>query len=56
MDTHRAQGLADIREVARCASGANATLGETTKELWPFFGVAMVVLLLMSYVPALTIY
>lgn len=35
---------------------ARTTLGETTKELWPFFGVAMVVLLLMSYVPALTIY
>ncbi|MFG1221331.1 TRAP transporter large permease [Xanthobacter wiegelii] len=35
---------------------ARTTLGETTRELWPFFGVAMVVLLLMSYVPALTIY
>jgi tripartite ATP-independent transporter DctM subunit len=35
---------------------ARTTLGETTKELWPFFGVAMLVLLLMSYVPALTIY
>ena len=35
---------------------ARTTLGETTKELWSFFGVAMLVLLLMSYVPALTIY
>jgi tripartite ATP-independent transporter DctM subunit len=35
---------------------ARTTLGETTKELWPFFGVAMIVLLLVSYVPALTIY
>lgn len=35
---------------------ARTTLGEATRELWPFFGVAMVVLLLMSYVPALTIY
>lgn len=35
---------------------ARTTLGETTKELWPFFGVAMLVLMLMSYVPALTIY
>lgn len=35
---------------------ARTTLGDTTRELWPFFGVAMVVLLLMSYVPALTIY
>jgi tripartite ATP-independent transporter DctM subunit len=35
---------------------ARTTLGETTKELWPFFGVAMLVLLLMSYVPVLTIY
>ncbi len=35
---------------------ARTSLGETTKELWPFFGVAMIVLLLVSYVPALTIY
>jgi tripartite ATP-independent transporter DctM subunit len=35
---------------------ARTTLGETTRELWPFFGVAMIVLLLVSYVPALTIY
>lgn len=35
---------------------ARTSLGETTRELWPFFGVAMIVLLLMSYVPALTIY
>jgi tripartite ATP-independent transporter DctM subunit len=35
---------------------ARTSLGETTKELWPFFGVAMIVLLLISYVPALTIY
>lgn len=38
------------------ASIARTTLAETTRELWPFFGVAMVVLLLVSYVPALTIY
>ncbi|TCR70435.1 TRAP transporter large permease subunit [Bosea sp. BK604] len=35
---------------------ARTTLGETTRELWPFFGVAMIVLLLISFVPALTIY
>lgn len=35
---------------------ARTSLGETTRELWPFFGVAMIVLLLVSYVPALTIY
>ncbi|WP_420103981.1 TRAP transporter large permease [Bosea sp. (in: a-proteobacteria)] len=35
---------------------ARTSLGETTRELWPFFGVAMLVLLLVSYVPALTIY
>lgn len=35
---------------------AKTTLGETTRELWPFFGVAMLVLLAMSYIPALTIY
>lgn len=35
---------------------AKTTLGETTKELWAFFGVAMIILLLVSYVPALTIY
>jgi tripartite ATP-independent transporter DctM subunit len=35
---------------------ARTTLGEATRELWPFFGVAMLVLLAMSYIPALTIY
>lgn len=35
---------------------ARTSLGETTRELWPFFCVAMIVLLLVSYVPALTIY
>ena len=35
---------------------ARTSLGETTRELWPFFGVAMIVLLLVSYVPALTLY
>lgn len=35
---------------------ARTTLSEATRELWPFFGVAMLVLVLMSYVPALTIY
>ncbi len=38
------------------ASIARTSLGDTTRELWPFFGVAMLVLLLVSYVPALTIY
>lgn len=35
---------------------ARTSLSEATRELWPFFGVAMLVLVLMSYVPALTIY
>lgn len=35
---------------------AQAGLGETTRELWPFFGVAMLLLLAVSYIPALTIY
>lgn len=35
---------------------ARSTLGETTRELWPFFAVAMLVLVLVSYVPAMTIY
>ncbi len=38
------------------ASIAKCSMSETTKELWPFFAVAMLVLLLVSYVPALTIY
>ncbi len=38
------------------SSIARASLGETTRELWPFFGVAMLVLLAVSYIPALTIY
>jgi len=35
---------------------AKSSLGETTKELWPFFLVALLLLLAMSYIPALTIY
>jgi tripartite ATP-independent transporter DctM subunit len=38
------------------SSIAKASLAQTTKELWPFFAVAMLVLLAMSYIPALTIY
>ncbi|MCU0818386.1 MAG: TRAP transporter large permease subunit [Beijerinckiaceae bacterium] len=38
------------------ASIAKCSMSETTKELWPFFAVAMIVLLLISYVPALTVY
>jgi tripartite ATP-independent transporter DctM subunit len=38
------------------ASIAKCSMSDTTKELWPFFAVAMLVLLLVSYVPALTIY
>lgn len=35
---------------------ARSSLGETTRELWPFFTVAIVILILVSYVPALTLY
>jgi len=35
---------------------AGALLGETTKELWPFFIAGMLVLLAISDIPALTIY
>jgi tripartite ATP-independent transporter DctM subunit len=35
---------------------AHSNLGETTRELWPFFIVAMAVLVLVSYVPAMTLY
>jgi tripartite ATP-independent transporter DctM subunit len=38
------------------ASIARTTLTETTRELWPFFLVAMLVLAAVSYIPALTIY
>lgn len=38
------------------ASVAKTSLGATTRELWPFFLVSMIVLALVSYVPALTIY
>ena len=38
------------------SSIARSTLADTTRELWPFFGVAMLVLLAVSYIPALTIY
>lgn len=35
---------------------AESKLGETVKALLPFYGVALIVLLLISYVPMLTIY
>ena len=35
---------------------AGAPLGDTTRELWPFFAVSMLVLLAVTYIPALTIY
>ncbi|MGA0539709.1 TRAP transporter large permease [Neotabrizicola sp. VNH66] len=38
------------------SSIARASLAETTRELWPFFAMAMVVLLMVTYVPALTVY
>ncbi|ACE94838.1 UNVERIFIED_ORG: tripartite ATP-independent transporter DctM subunit [Rhizobium esperanzae] len=38
------------------SSIAKAPLGTTTNELWPFFGMAMLLLLAVSFVPALTIY
>ncbi len=38
------------------SSIAKSSLADTTRELWPFFGVAMLVLLAVSYIPALTIY
>ena len=34
---------------------ASSTMAETTRALWPFFGVAIALLLAVSYVPALTI-
>ena len=34
---------------------AGSTMAETTRALWPFFGVAIALLLAISYVPALTI-
>ncbi|PDT07957.1 TRAP transporter large permease subunit [Rhizobium sp. M1] len=38
------------------SSIAKAPLSTTTNELWPFFGMAMLLLLAVSFVPALTIY
>ena len=38
------------------SSIAGSTLRETTRELWPFFAVAMALLLALSYIPALTLY
>jgi tripartite ATP-independent transporter DctM subunit len=34
---------------------AGSTMGETTKALWPFFFVALALLVAISYIPALTI-
>ncbi|GLR57567.1 TRAP transporter large permease subunit [Rhizobium indigoferae] len=38
------------------SSIAKAPLGTTTSELWPYFGMAMLLLFAVSFVPALTIY
>jgi tripartite ATP-independent transporter DctM subunit len=38
------------------SSIAKSSLGATTKELWPFFAVAMILLIAVSYIPVLTIY
>jgi tripartite ATP-independent transporter DctM subunit len=38
------------------SSIAKSSLADTTRELWPFFAVAILVLLAVSYVPALTLY
>jgi tripartite ATP-independent transporter DctM subunit len=38
------------------AAIARVPIGAVVKELWPFYLVAFIVLILMSYVPALTIY
>jgi tripartite ATP-independent transporter DctM subunit len=38
------------------SSIAKAPLGATTRELWPFFGMAMLLLLAVSFIPGLTIY
>jgi TRAP-type C4-dicarboxylate transport system permease large subunit len=38
------------------SSIAKTTLSETTRELWPFLGVTLLLLLAISYIPALTIY
>ena len=35
---------------------AGSTMAETTRSLWPFFFVAIALLLAISYIPALTIY
>ena len=38
------------------SSIARTSLADTTKELWPFFAVAMLLLIAITYIPALTIY
>ncbi|MCA1371108.1 TRAP transporter large permease subunit [Bradyrhizobium sp. BRP14] len=38
------------------SSIAKSPLGETTRELWPYFAMAMMLLLAVSFIPALTLY
>ncbi|TBY72513.1 TRAP transporter large permease subunit [Rhizobium leguminosarum bv. viciae] len=38
------------------SSIAKAPLGETTRELWPYFAMAIALLLAVSFIPALTLY
>ena len=38
------------------SSIAKSSLAETTNELWPFLGVSLLLLLAITYIPALTIY
>ena len=39
-----------------CTSIAKCSLDETTRELWPFFFAACLLLLAVTYIPALTLY
>ena len=38
------------------SSIARSTLADTTRELWPFLAMALLLLAAISYIPALTIY
>jgi TRAP-type C4-dicarboxylate transport system permease large subunit len=41
--------------VIGCAIG-RVSMEEITKELWPFYGVMVIVLMLVTYVPALSLW
>ena len=53
---HRPLHAADRHHALHLVVDRKSVAGRDDRELWPFFAVAMLILLAISYIPALTIY